>query len=443
MDAQLEEYLRRRRQPMALEEDDVESSDPGDMDRSLSPQPLLLRERPRFDNLMAGLDAPRLQAEADVALERGAADDVADMAGRRLGKDSVFASREAGTFSPLAAGRGVPAPNDEGSGGGYLAALRRAQKMDDLSAGMRRVYDSGQQLAEITSRGAYKAQPLGDMPSEVSKEERRRAVVAEYLKQKRDDETAGVDAEYKRGLLKRMAQSKPTPPAKPVLSQEQFDRLTESQIDANNRRGQPKPGKPTRDYVGERTAEHERRLKEGIPAGWELQPGAAPTQKQREDAAKIVVSKSMVEESIGAIRNLLAQPGAVANPATRDLLAQQGQFVQTQLRVLEDLGVPSGPDAKILATLIGDPESLKGEVLDTTTKKLDALGKYVGSRVNATTSTYGLRRKADKAPADAKPAPTSAPPPGTVHMTNGKEWVYVAASRVADAERDGFRKVAP
>jgi hypothetical protein len=327
MDAQLEEYLRRRRQPMALEEEDVESSDPGDMDRSLSPQPLLLRERPRFDNLMAGLDAPRLQAEADVALERGAADDVADMAGRRLGKDSVFAPREAGTFSPLAAGRGVPAPNDEGSGGGYLAALRRAQRMDDLSAGMRRVYDSGQQLAEITSRGAYKAQPLGDMPSEVSKEEKRRAVVAEYLKQKRDGALADADIRLKNAHADFYGNPKPTPPAKPVLSQEQFDRLTESQIDANNRRGQPKPSKPPRPTTG---LTREERITTDLRREFETQPAVKTFGEVQSAFGK--VSEAAKGNSPASDLSMLysyaklLDPGSVVRESEFQTMAQTGAF---------------------------------------------------------------------------------------------------------------------
>lgn len=440
MDAALEEYLLRRRQPVALDEDEVEAADPGDMDRSLSPEPLALRERPRFDSLMAGLDAPRLQAEADVELERGAADDLADMAGRRMGRDGVPLAAVAGARTPLPMGRGAPA--DEGSAGpmGYLDALRRAQRMDDLTAAVGRGDAAMQQLAQITSRGVFQPQPLPPMPSEVGKELQRRAAVAEYLKQKRDEESAATDAAYKRaltGAAEALKTQRLTPAAAkvdPLLEDRRAKLKAATDADkalAERRRRASSPAstKPTRDYVGERTAEYERRLKEGIPAGWELQPGAAPTQKQREDAAKIVVSKSMVDESIGAIRNLLAQPGAVANPATRDLLAQQGQFVQTQLRVLEDLGVPSGPDAKILGTLIGDPESLKGEVLDTTQRKLDALGKYVGNRVNATTSTYGLRRK-EKAPADA----AKASPSDVVRVRRKRDGVVVEVSAaMADA----------
>jgi prepilin-type N-terminal cleavage/methylation domain-containing protein len=299
-----------------------------------------------------------------------------------------------------------------GDGGGlpkgYLDALRRAQELDDRNAAVARLGQAGEQFAEVASRGVYKASPLAPMPSEVSKEEKRRAAVAEYLKQQRDEASSAADNRLKLAHANYYETPKPVAAPKPGLTQEQFDAREAAKLEetrANTERlrrppaprgsGAAKPTKPTRDFIAERTAEYERRLNEGVPAGWELQPGAQPTQKQREDAAKIVVSQQMVNESIGAIRNLLAQPGAVANPATRDLLAQQGQFVQTQLRVLEDLGVPSGPDAKILGTLIGDPESIKGEVFDTTQNKLDALGKYVGNRVNATTSTYGLRRKAE------------------------------------------------
>jgi hypothetical protein len=407
MDATLEEYLRRKQGlPLEMDESEVESADPGDMDRSLSPEPLALQERPRFDSLVDTMGQMRQPVEAEFDRDREAEDRLADLAGREQGMGLREQRGLLRDPMPPAVPRVAAMPaEDTGSGGGYLAALRRAQRMDDLSAAVGRSNAAMQQFAGVMSRGAFQPQPLPPMPSEMSKELQRRQAVADYLKQQREDRTAGVDSAYKTWLMTRQPKTT-TAPAKPVLSQEQFDaehRLKMAdmadRIAARNKprgAGAPKAKDKPRDFVGERTADYERRLREGVPAGWELAPGAQPTQKQREDAAKIVVSKSMVDESVDAIRKLLAQPGAVANPATRELLAQQGQFVQTQLRVLEDLGVPSGPDAKILATLIGDPESIKGAALDTTQKKLDALGKYVGNRVNATTSAYGLRRKVEK-----------------------------------------------
>lgn len=433
MDMQLEEYLRRRRGVVSPEEEDVEFADPGDMDRSLSPEPLALRERPRFDNLMAGLDAPRLQAEADVALERSAADELADVAGRSLGRDGtpLAAGDDASPArKPMLAGRGAPAPDDEGSGGGYLAALRRAQRMDELTAGMRSVHDAQQKLAEVTSRGAWKAQPLGDVPSEVGKELQRRSAVAEYLKQKRDGALADADIRLKNAHADFYEKPKPTAPAKPGQTQTQIDDKTAAEIDAlralaeARRRGTaPHAGRPVRDFVGEKKAQYERQLQEGIPAGWELQPGAQPTQKQREEAAKIVISRGMVDETLGQVRKLLATPGAVANPRVRELLAQQGEFIKTQLRVLEDLGVPSGPDAQILGRLIGSPESLVGEALDSTQQKLDALGNYVGKRVDLTAKTYGLQRKQAAPPADGQSKPAEGA--GTVRVKRKSDGAVV------------------
>jgi hypothetical protein len=434
MDAQLEEYLRRRRQPLAMEEEDVESSDPGDMDRSLSPEPLALRERPRFDNLMAGLDAPRLQAEADVALERDAADDVADMAGRRLGKDSVFAPREAGTFSPLAAGRGVPAPNDEGSGGGYLAALRRAQKMDDLSAGMRRVYDSGQQLAEITSRGAYKAQPLGDMPSEVSKEEKRRAVVAEYLKQKRDDETAGVDAEYKRGLLKRMADGKPQT-TRPGLTQEQFD---------------AEHGLKLTDLAGRIAARNQPRTgKQAKPAdtGPKLNK-AAETLRKEFNGLPVVKDFNDVDAAYGKMKRASESPSAAGDLSLifgymkmldPGSTVREGEFANAQNA--------GGVDDKVASAY---NQVVDGQRL-TPDQRKDFLGRARqlydthAEQLNTAAERYsGIAKKSGADPEDVVIRPkTGGNPAGKVAVSNGSETLYIDPQDVPDAAKDGYKVVKP
>lgn len=400
MDSGLEAYLRRRA-GVALDEDALDGMDPADMDRSLSPEPLQHRERPRFDGLvLAGPD------EAALAAERGVADDIADMAGRRLGRDGVPMAAPGLGRGPLSAKPLPPMGDGSGVPTGYLDALRRAQQQDDMSAAFSRLGQAGEQFAEVASRGAYRASPLAPMPSEVSKEEKRRQAVMEYLKQQREGEESAYGNRLKLAQIKALETPKPPPVVRPGLTQEQIDAREAAKLEetkANTKRllrppaprvvNSPKADKPQRDVAGEKQAEYERRLKEGIPSGWELQPGAQPTQKQREEAAKIVISRGMVDDSIGQVRELLKTPGAVANPRVRDLLAQQGQFIQTQLRVLEDLGVPSGPDAKILETLIGSPASIVGEALDTTQQKLDALSKYVGKRVDTTASTYGLQRK--------------------------------------------------
>lgn len=439
MDTELEDYLQNLYNRSMGE---APTSPVATFAADVTPTPQALASRPRFDSMLEGyapaINERRLRAEAEVEADRQAEEGMGSVPARELkGYDSSGLVAAAGPRRPLPASpRNLPS-EDTGSGGGYVAALRRAQRMDDLSAAVGRSNAAMQQFAGVMSRGAFQPQPLPPMPSEVSKEEKRRQLVADYLKQQRDEREADSNIAYKQWLR---THTKPPVTPKPGLTQEQIDAehgLTmadkASRIAAREKprgTGAPKAKDKPRDYVGERKAEYEQRLKEGIPAGWELQPGAQPTQKQREDAAKIVVSKSMVDESVDAIRKLLAQPNAVANPATRELLAQQGQFVQTQLRVLEDLGVPSGPDAKILATLIGDPESIKGAALDTTQKKLDALGKYVGNRVSATTSAYGLQRKQAAAPTGN----AAKLQPGTVNVRRKRDGAVIpVTAELADA----------
>lgn len=289
---------------------------------------------------------------------------------------------------------------------GYLAALDKARQLDAIQAAAAAASQGIAQVGQIASRGLFKPQAAPPILSAAADIEQRRAAVMDFVRQERERQRAAADlglSPLRRDLLlqqtaaaKALAEQRAREPEpRPSL-------VAKEEAEAEKKRketellGKPKPifsPKHQRDLAGEKQAEYERRLKEGIPAGYELAAGAQPTTKQREEAAKIVISRGMVDESINQVRELLKTPGAVANPRVRDLLAQQGQFIQTQLRVLEDLGVPSGPDAKILETLIGNPSSIVGEALDTTQQKLDALGKYVGKRVDKTASTYGLQRK--------------------------------------------------
>lgn len=260
MDTQLEEYLRRRA-GLQMDEEALEGADPGDMDRSLSPEPLALRERPRFGDMLGSdtLQNLRSLAQWETRGEDNAADALGEAGGQQLlamKPSALTAPPEArgvtvaaGGRMPLPAGRGMPA--DEGSGGGYLDALRRAQRMDDLSAAVGRNNAAMQQLAGVTSRGVFQPQALPPMPSEVSKEAQRRQAVLDYLKQQREDESSAADIRLKTAHAKFYETPKPTPPTKPLPTPEELaesrdleKRLKESQIAANNRRGLPKPGKP-------------------------------------------------------------------------------------------------------------------------------------------------------------------------------------------------------
>lgn len=215
MDAGLVEYLKRRRSPaMELDAEEVESADPGDMDRSLSPEPLALRERPQFDPLS-------LPAADDGLAERGVTEDMVGAA--------LLPARAGGVRRPLPS---APMASEDGSGGpvGYLAALRRAQGMDDLSAAVGRSNAAMQQLAHITSRGVFQPQALAPMPSEVAKEERRRQVVLDYLKQQREDADSASNNAYRRWLMGRATD----PKVDPLLDDKRGE--IQSRINANNAR---------------------------------------------------------------------------------------------------------------------------------------------------------------------------------------------------------------
>lgn len=346
---------------------------------------------------------------------------------------------------------------------GYLESLEEAQRQDDAAAAFRRLGMAGQGIAQALSQGVYRPMDLGTGPSAVAQLQQRQAAVADYLQRQRQEQEDAARLRYMGAQTKAyeaLATQREREPVPKPVTEPRESLVAAEQALAEQRKaaaelarkqaeqvGKPKPGagagapkaKP-RDIVGEKQAEYERRLKEGIPVGYELRPGAQPTTKQREDAAKLTISGDMVGENVRDIRSLLSKPLAVEDPRTRELLAQQGQFIKTQLRVLEDLGVPSGPDAKILDTLIGDPESIKGDLLDTTMKKLDALSKYVNARVQATTFRYGLQ------PVAAPPTRPAAPPEAATSPTGGAMKLPPAPAGMVYVQmaKDGsVRAVAP
>lgn len=431
MDAQLEEYLRKRRGPVGLEEGDVESADPGDMDRSLSPEPLALRERPRFDSLMAGLDAPRLQAEADVALERGAADDVADMAGRRLGRDGV--PLEAGDVAAsarkaLLAGRGLSASADEdGSGGpaGYLEALRKAQKRDDFSAALARLGNAGEQFGEVASRGAYKANPLPPMPSEVSKEEKRRQVVLDYLKQQRESEDSAQNNAFKRWMMERQAQPKPTPPVKPGMTQEQFNEKLEAEIDRLRADAEAKRRPPTaRGGAAPRTA-----APKGLPASEVKEMADFDVATEQLDKLLTTFDSLDMGGVAGKVGGKATDWMGLQGTDSAAYLADARRTMQAVGTILEGGKLAAGDEVKYRRML---PEP--GDPLELAKKKVEGLKQLLSSLRAKREQRFRASGFSDSA---------AQAPAGKVAVSNGSETLYIDPQDVPDAAKDGYKVVKP
>jgi hypothetical protein len=423
------------------------------------------------------LEQNALEAETEQVVAQGAAQPM-----RQLSMPAEPPTMQAGRRGPLPAGplavAGAIAPSQPDAplpgigqllagdaqprrARGYLEALAEAQRQDDATAAFQRLGMAGQNIAATLSQGAFRPMGVGAVPSSVAQLQQRQAAVADYLQRQRQEQEDAARLRYMGAQTKayealatqREREPKPVTAVRPSLVSaeealaEQRTAAAELARKQAEQVGKPKQGagagatkgKP-RDLVGERTAEYERRLKEGVPVGYELRPGAQPTTQQRQEAAKLTISGDMVGENVRDIRSLLSRPLAVEDPRTRELLAQQGQFIKTQLCVLEDLGVPSGPDAKILDTLIGDPESIKGNVLDTTMKKLDALSKYVNARVQATTFRYGLQ------PVAAPPTRPATPPEAATSPTGGAMKLPPAPAGMVYVQltKDGsVRAVAP
>lgn len=403
MDSALETYLRRLKERPRMDfEDDgsLEGMDPGDRDGSLSPAPLALQERPTFGNMLEGNAFQALRTDAD--WDRRGNDREADLLAEAGGQQLLDGRQPAsGLRAALPMGRGAPA--DEGSGGptGYLDALRRAQQMDDRRAAFARLGQAGEQFAEVASRGAYKASPLPPMPSEVSKEEKRRAAVAEYLKQQRDTEDSAVGNAYKLALAKRMAQEKPVVAPKPGLTQEQVNEKfakdmenAQASIDAKKRQGQPKPPKPGK-------PEKEPKPFEGIAVGYDIDPKRPPSKDQIKDFGQIVASRHELQGMTSRMRKLVDQykflertrPGsgktAVSTLATK---------IQVKAKDIAGLGALSGPDMDLMKALVSNPALVETAFTDIGVQ-LEDMDWWANNAESSKAKAWGFNQQAAATPA--------------------------------------------
>lgn len=99
--------------------------------------------------------------------------------------EQMLASRE-----PLQPGA-APDVGGGAPGSDEMQQLREAQRQDALTAGFGRMNLAQQRIAEVLSRGAYQAAPLAPIPSAMDELAQRRALVAEHLRQQREQRAEG------------------------------------------------------------------------------------------------------------------------------------------------------------------------------------------------------------------------------------------------------------
>lgn len=399
------EYLRRKLAPVEMEAEDTYGQDPGDMDRSLSPEPLNRREPSRFASLMDSLDAPRLAAEAEVARGYAVADEVSDTAGRMLGRDGIPAAPVAlGTRKPVL---GTGLPSDAGGGGlGYLDALTRAQQMDELTAATRATGNHFGRMVEAATRGAYKPGPVGTGgATEVEKLAQRRALVAEYLKQQRDAEESASNSAYKLALAKRMAESKVGPREDPLLEPKKAK--LEADTDAARARAERDRRPPVVRPVApkaEKPAKEPKPLA-GIPPGYEIDPKQPPTDDQLKKFNDLLASREELRSYTSQMRELLKQAngGQYLPGQLRTAISQLATIIQLKGKDIAGLGALSGPDMGLMEKVASNPSEM-GNVLRDMPTMLNGLDAWADKPVQAREKVWGIRQRSSVASESASPA---------------------------------------
>lgn len=165
--------------------------------------------------------------------------------------------------------------------------------------------------------------------------------------------------------------------------------------DPSNPKNQPKPrGSGAEKIRGSNL--------EGMPYGYELEPGAHPSKGQREEAAKILQQRDDVLPAVQQLRKLVsAGPQRLVSPTAIAEVKQLAQEIATAIRVMENLGVPSGPDTKITLELIGDPNSKLNEMAGVMPKLLDNLDAYFNRKVDTKMRIHGIKKSSGERPTPA------------------------------------------
>jgi hypothetical protein len=134
---------------------------------------------------------------------------------------------------------------------------------------------------------------------------------------------------------------------------------------------------------------------EGLPFGYELREGANPSKPQREAATDAVEQRDAILPTIDRLAELTkAGPQRLADPRARAEVAQAAEQIGAAIRVIEKLGVPSGPDVQIGLRLIGDPNSPVNELAGTMPKLLANLKDYISNKAQTRLNVMGIVKSA-------------------------------------------------
>lgn len=140
--------------------------------------------------------------------------------------------------------------------------------------------------------------------------------------------------------------------------------------------------------VGLQESEVERKKSEGLPYGWSLKAGANPSSEQRQKAFEISNAQKTLDTNTRQLERVLAEAPSIDREKR---LRQVVQEIGNQIRVMEGLGVPSGPDTVITSQITGDPTGVMSRLSSDGPRAMAELRRYGTVKVNSIADTLGAQ----------------------------------------------------
>lgn len=172
------------------------------------------------------------------------------------------------------------------------------------------------------------------------------------------------------------------------------DAKTTAAIDeAKSRRLQQSAADLTRETTGAKQ-DYEKTV--GLPVEYELVDGANPSNDDKKQFSKLVMSDKKMRGLIGELRQAMAGTNGwqrVFDPAVRSRLQEIAKKLTIETKNVAELGALSGPDLGLTDAIAKDPTGVPANLFGTIEANLKDLEAWGPNSVSAGMETYGLRKK--------------------------------------------------
>lgn len=165
-----------------------------------------------------------------------------------------------------------------------------------------------------------------------------------------------------------------------------------------------------------------------------------------EEAVKLrnaVASTEQLSSKLNELKDLVKDVGSFEYGGEK---GQRMKGLATEIQLLSknpemyNLGVLTGPDLDLLTSITADPDSIKSLFTRNSTRlaQIDSQIKSVGNKLQSSAKSLGYRPKGASGPMGASNETSKS---GKVLVTDGKQTLSIDPSDLADAEKDGFRRM--